>query len=226
MRKFFHVLCGVVAGLLAAPVSAQESNTDSGLYFSFAGAVSDGSLASSSWTDYGYDLTGRLDRTWVIDYHYGGLAAVGYQWAVENSPASFRMEAEGGYRRTYIAGILDETGTYTDLTGYLETGSVMANGYIDFQLGKVVSPYLGVGIGAARLARRDLGLVGGATFSNKFAYTTAGQFMAGVGYKLSPGTILGLEYRYMQLGEFDFPDVNFTQTIYFEEFLITFRLVG
>lgn len=229
MRKFVHLLCGVAVGLLAAPVMAQESEadsgSDSGLYFSVAGVGSDGSFMGTHWTGAAVDATGLLERTWFIDYHYGGLVALGYQWAGEDSPAGTRLEIEGGYRRSEIQTFIDQTGTIFAADGYLETGSVMANGYVDFHLGQSILPYLGVGIGAARLARRDLNLAG-IPVTNKFAYTTAFQLMAGVGYKLSPGTVLGIEFRRMELQDFSFPGEIFSEEIYFQEFLITFRLVG
>lgn len=227
MKKLFHVLCGVTVGLLAAPVSAQESTTDSGLYFSFALAGSDGTFVSADWTDSAVIDGLTEDRTWIIDYHYGGLAAVGYQWIEEESPAGFRLEVEGGYRRSYLEGYVDISDTYYAADGYLETGSVMGNAYVDFHLGESFSPYVGGGFGAARLARRDVDLVAlGLPITNKFTYTTAYQVMAGVGYKLSPGTVLGLELRYMQLQPFSFPDEIFAEDINFKEILITFRLVG
>lgn len=226
MRKLFHVLCGVAAVLVTAPALAQESTSDSGLYIGIAAGGSDGSFVNTNWTGSAYDPGGTLETTWVVDYHYGGLVALGYQWAGEDSPADMRLEIEGGYRRSYIEAFVDPDGLYYVADGYLETGSVMANGYVDFHLGEAVSPYLGAGFGAARLARRDLILEGLAAFSNKYTYTTAWQLMAGVGYKLSPGAVLGLEFRYMELQEFSFPDVIFSENISFEEILITFRLIG
>lgn len=222
MRKFFPVLCGVAAGLLAAPAMAQESFADSGSYISLAGVGTDGSIPMSTWTD-----TGPAgDRIWSIDYHYGGLVALGYQWAFEDSPADFRAEIEGGYRRTYFDGLIDPGGALLDVDGYLETGSVMANGYVDFRLGDAISPYVGIGVGGTRIARRDVTLSGVPVASDKFTYTTAMQLMAGVGYKLSPGTVLGLEYRFMEMRKFSFPGVSLLEDIHFNEILITFRLVG
>jgi opacity protein-like surface antigen len=226
MRKLFHVLCGVAAVLVTAPALAQESISDSGLYISIAAGGSDGSFVNTNWTDSAYDPGGSLNRTFVVDYHYGGLVALGYQWAGENSPADIRLEIEGGYRRSYLEAFVESDGTYFVADGYLETGSVMANGYVDFHLGEAVSPYLGAGFGAARLARRDLVIAGFPPISNKYTYSTAWQLMAGVGYKLSPGAVLGLEFRYMELQEFSFPEVIFSENISFEEILITFRLVG
>lgn len=219
MRKFFHVLCGVAAGLLAAPAMAQETIADSGPYFSFAGGYSDG-----KWT--GTDpLTGN-SVDFVFDYSLVGVGAVGYAWIPPDSPAGFRLELEGSYRRAEIDYIVDNAGpTLLTAEGYFESIGAMANGYVDFNFGKKTAPYIGGGIGVARVSRREF-VVDGVPVTNKYVHTGAWQIMAGVGFRLSPGTIIGLELRHFELMEFQFENTAQDQEINFDEILITFRLIG
>ena len=219
MRNFFHVLCGVAAGVLAAPAMAQETIADNGPYFSFAGGYSDG-----EWT--GTDpLTGN-SIDFFFDYSLAGVGAVGYAWVPFDSPAGFRLELEGSYRRAEIDYIVDNAGpTLLVAEGYLESIGAMANGYVDFNFGEKAVPYLGGGIGVARVSRRDF-VVDGAPISNKYIYAGAWQLMAGVGFRLSPGTIIGLELRRFELLEFQFENTPLDQEIIFNEILITFRLIG
>ena len=219
MRKLFPILCGVAAGLLVAPATAQETIADSGPYFSFAGGNSDTEWSGTN------QLTGDITN-FVIDYSLVGTGALGYAWVPPDSPVGFRLELEGGYRRTEIDYIVVSAGpTILTAEGYNESISAMANGYVDFNFGKRIAPYLGGGIGAARVSRREF-VVNGVPLSNKYIHTGAWQIMAGVGFRLSPGAIIGLELRHFELMEFQFTDTTLDQEITFEEILITFRLVG
>jgi len=219
MRKFVRVLCGVAAGLLAAPAVAQESIADSGPYFSFAGGVSD-----NEWL--GIDPLSGDTVDFFYDYSLVGTGALGYAWVPPDSPAGFRLELEGSYRRTEIDYIIDNTGpTLLTAEGYLESIGAMANGYVDFNFGEKITPYFGGGIGMARVSRRDF-VVDGAPISNKYVHTGAWQLMTGVGFRLSPGTIIGLEFRHFELIEFQFDSTPLDNEINFNEVLITFRLIG
>lgn len=232
MRKISQVLCAAATVFLAAPALAQETTTDSGLYFSFGGGLSDGQILSNNWSwsyynaGLGYDVS--VDT--AVDYELSGIGAIGYTWSTPDSPANFRVEVEGSYRRAEISGLTvteyDTPIIRTEYTaeGYLESIGVMANGYIDMHLGRTL-PYLGAGVGVARISRKDL-FVDGVPASNKYVHAGAWQVMSGIGYKLSPGMIVGVEFRYFELMEFEFDDGLATNNIHFNEFLLTLRLVG
>jgi opacity protein-like surface antigen len=219
MRKFFHVLCGVAAGLLAAPAVAQESIADSGPYFSFGAGFSD-----NVWT--GTDPLSGSTVDFEYDYSLVGVGALGYAWVPPDSPAGYRLEFEGSYRRTEIDQVVESVGpTLLTAEGYLESIGAMANGYVDFNFGEKTVPYFGGGIGMARVSRRDF-VVDGAQISNKYVHTGAWQLMVGVGFRLSPGTVIGLEFRHFELMEFNFDNTPLDQEIKYDEVLLTFRLIG
>ena len=219
MRKFAHVLCGIAAGLLAAPAMAQESIADSGPYFSIAAGFSE-----NDWV--GTDpLTGET-LEFVDDYSLVGTGAFGYAWVPLDSPAGFRLELEGSYRRTEVDNLVDSaTASILTAEGYLESIGAMVNAYVDFNLGERVVPYFGGGFGVARVSRREF-VIDGTPVSNKYVHTAAWQIMTGVGFRLSPGTIIGLELRHFELDEFKFENTPLDQEIEYDEILITFRLIG
>jgi opacity protein-like surface antigen len=219
MRKFAHILCGVAAGLLAAPANAQESIADSGPYFSFAVGASE-----NEWI--GTDTVTGETVDFIYDYSLVGTGAFGYAWVPLDSPAGFRLELEGSYRRTEVEHLVDSaTASILTAEGYLESIGAMFNAYVDFNLGKKFVPYVGGGIGMARVSRRDF-VADGTPISNKYVHTAAWQVMTGIGFRLSPGTIIGLEARHFELDEFRFDGTPLDQEINFNEVMITFRLIG
>lgn len=219
MKNIVRALCGFAAALLTAPALAQEPISDSGPYFSFAAGY-----ATNDWR--GTDpYTGDLYR-FEQDYSLTGTGAFGIALVPEDSPAGFRFEIEGSYRHTEVDEFWDYTAaTIWPVDGYLETIGAMANAYVDFNFGQKVLPYLGVGAGGARVSRRDFA-VNGVPVTNKFLYTGAFQFMGGAGLKLTPGMIIGAEWRHFELLEFQFENTPLDQKIKYNEFLLTLRLIG
>lgn len=220
MRKSFQVLCGLAAGLLATTAMAQESYTDSGLYVSFAAGGQDGNTfaqrASSTF----------FTETYYTEYTFTGLAAIGYQWAPPDAPGGVRLEVEGSYRNSPLTRYTTSAGLDLIAEGSLETIGAMANGLVDFNLGRYLSPYVGIGTGVVRVARRDVS-VGGIPISGKFAYSSAFQWMAGIGYRISPGTIAGLDFKHVEVQRFGWPDFPGTNVfIEYNEILFKVRLVG
>ncbi len=121
-----------------------------------------------------------------IDNGYGVGIAGGYDFG----PA--RLELEGSYRDSNVgkrSGGKAGSGGGNDL----EIQALMVNGFADFRTGGNVTPYLGAGIGYARveLNRDDDSVL-------------AGQLAAGVLIALSPAVAVDLSYRFMVT---DDPDI-------------------
>lgn len=220
MRKIFCILSATATALLASPGMAQESVGDSGLYLSFAGGISETSILDNEWI--GVDPVGGATTEFVFDYSLVGTGALGYAWMPSDSPAGFRLEVEGSYRRSELDYIVGSTSA---VEGYVESIGAMANGYVDFNFGPKMVPYVGGGFGMARVSRRDFS-VAGVPATNKYVHTGAWQVMGGLGFRLSPGTIIGVELRYFELMEFQFENTSLNQNINFGEALITLRLIG
>lgn len=102
---------------------------------------------------------------------------------------------------THVGGPLTFTSTLTGTTsfasnsGSVRTFTLMANAWYDIDMGSNFTPYVGGGIGYAdNEVKHGLAFNGS---SGDFAW----QLGAGVNYKISDGTSIGLGYRYLDAGD-------------------------
>ena len=179
MRRLSLALAVATLGVSSAAM-AQGYN---GWYLGARGGVT--WLEDSSTTVGGVANNIDYDR----GYNIGG--SVGYQFG-----GPFRLEAEVVYRKNDVDSY---TLGGTRLTGAAGDGSslaLMVNGFYDFNTGTAFTPYVGLGIGYARISADGITATGlGATNSdddNKFAY----QAIAGLAYALTPEVSLTADYRY------------------------------
>lgn len=113
------------------------------------------------------------------DSALGFSAALGYKL-----PYNLRAEAEASYRdNNNVLAVPTLPGT-AFLDGTVKSFAGMANGYVDIPTGTVVTPYVGAGVGMARVD-----MDGAETL---FAY----QGMAGISLDVSPQTSFVLGYKY------------------------------
>jgi len=92
-------------------------------------------------------------------------------------------------------------------SGDVTSTSVMANLYYDITPKALWSPFLGAGLGLARVEVDDaavMGVVIGDDDDTVFAW----QLMAGIGCKLTEETTLDLSYRYFATSDPDFSGVK------------------
>lgn len=116
-----------------------------------------------------YDAPGANGEV-EFDTGYGGGLAIGHDFG----PA--RLEVEGSYRNSNAeAGDAD-----------LKIKALLVNAYADFQTGGMATPYLGAGIGYAKV-----------DVENEHDEVFAGQLAAGVLFALSPAVAIDLGYRFM-----------------------------
>lgn len=118
---------------------------------------------------------------------FAGAAAVGYAFG-----NGLRAEVELAHRASKAkSGALGQAAS-----GKLDATSVMVNGLYDIATGTDFVPYLGAGLGAARLRADNFGaLPGGVTVGGNdtvFAY----QGIAGVDYHVDANVAIGASYRY------------------------------
>lgn len=131
--------------------------------------------------------------------HTGYTGAVSFGYKFNNG---FRVEGEVAYRRNHLK-VHSSEGLHEDtkITGDVSSWSYMSNFLYDFDcvehyLPKVV-PYVGFGIGYTHIhaqvkAHDSDGHVRVKETSNGLS----GQAIAGIGYRLTNSTTLGVEYRY------------------------------
>lgn len=116
-----------------------------------------------------------------------GAAAVGYAFG-----NGLRAELELAHRRSNVStAVAGQTAS-----GSLDATSLMINGLYDIATGTSFVPYLGAGVGGARVRANNIGaLTSGASANggdNVFAY----QGIAGVDYHVDANWALGASYRY------------------------------
>jgi len=105
----------------------------------------------------------------------------------------------GGTGPTTITGTAHSSG---DLTAF----SLMANVWYDFDLGTPVVPFIGAGIGTAKLdlsydARVTFPSTTTSTHGDASDWVFAWQLGAGLGYELGNGMTLSAQYRYFATGD-------------------------
>ncbi|WP_135210712.1 OmpA family protein [Vitreimonas flagellata] len=131
----------------------------------------------------GEDFSGDLENDW--------MGALGLGYAFDNG---FRTEGELAYRYNDWEGEIDGG----DAAGYARSWSAMANLFYDFNRGASVEPYLGIGVGAARIGGGIDGI--GSDQDTVLAY----QALAGIAFGITEQLDLDVGYRY-----FVAPDVEF-----------------
>jgi outer membrane protein OmpA-like peptidoglycan-associated protein len=169
--------------------------------------------ATEGWygrADVGYSVDGESDfeessggtpiGEFDLSHESDWAEFLGLGYAFSNG---FRAEGELGHRFNQLdEGDLSDYGL---LDGDVHVWSAMANLFYDFNRGSGVEPYVGVGVGAARI---NTGLVGpGGTVDDSdtvFAY----QAMAGIAFRLTEQLDLDVGYRY-----FEADDASFTSDI-------------
>lgn len=179
-----------LAAILAAPAAIAA---DPGWYVSGMAGLTFAEDADG--TDSGVPFTTSFNTGFNLG------AAGGYAF-----PNGLRLEGELAYRQTdvdkiTIGGLAFAGG------GNANAFSVMGNAFYDFDLGGGWKPYVGGGIGLARVEASKVTIAGFALVDDDdtvFAYQVGG----GMGYTLTPQATVFLDYRYFATEDPTFRDVG------------------
>ena len=183
IRRLSIVLVSLILVLVSGRIQARAD--DRGFFLSAAA----GAFLVSD------DNTGRSD---VVDTSfvpgYGIIGALGY----EMTQHPLRFEAEVAYRKSDLDDINSAIGTVA-ASGSLNALALMANAYL-YRPGPVLEPYIGAGIGYARVTTSNIrvagiGVVGGSDWSPALQGTLGVTFSG-----LPTRAKFGLEYRYFSAG--------------------------
>jgi len=146
-------------------------------------------------------ITNEYDTGFVV----GG--AFGYDFGQAMGPLGVRVEGEVSYRDndvdTHVLGGADLAGS----VGSTSALAGMANLLFDFNTGGPLSFYGGGGVGIANVEFDSHGADAADPVMNDDDTVFAWQAIAGVGYEVSPGWVLDVQYRY-----FNASDVSLTST--------------
>ena len=147
--------------------------------------------------DEGYSLKLNGD-----DNVFGGSIAVGISSAVKGG--AIRAELE--YNKNAKA----KDTSYNIIKTEVETQSTMLNAYYDIDTGTKFTPYVGAGLGFAKV--KGTLKVADVTGSES-QYNFAWQVGAGIGYALNDNVSLDAGYRYVDYGHWTTEDVEETDRL-------------
>ena len=129
---------------------------------------------------------GGIDTKADLDVGPSLAVALGYAYG-----NGLRAEIELGWRQADVDSLSGAAGG----SGDVDVWNLMINGYYDVTTATPFTPYLGLGLGVARLEFGDVRPVGGSRLDDgghAFAY----QGIAGVSYRLGDNVDLFADYRY------------------------------
>jgi outer membrane protein OmpA-like peptidoglycan-associated protein/opacity protein-like surface antigen len=179
-------LAGCAVALGATSGFAQSGTQEKeGLYVT--GAAGASFPRDSTMQGAGFDQDAQMDTGW--------MALIGLGNAYGNG---FRTELELGYQRSSV----DSVGS-ASASGHMAAGSLMANVYYDLPVSWPVRPFIGLGLGAARVSADSISPVNGSRVDDSdigFAW----QATAGLAYAINDRLDATVAYRY-----FDAPVLNF-----------------
>jgi outer membrane protein OmpA-like peptidoglycan-associated protein len=170
------------AALIVAPLTAGAA--DKGFYL--------GGAAGYNFLPEDSDL-GSVDAD--LDGDWAGLGALGYAFS-----NGLRLEGEFGYRENDVDGISGTSGG----SGEYRAQSFMTNVFYDFHRGWPVTPYVGIGLGAARVSLDNVTPVASSSISDSDV-GFAMQGIVGASYDLNRYLALTADYRHIRV-----PDLSFT----------------
>jgi opacity protein-like surface antigen len=212
MKRTIGILGGIAFLLLANTAQAEPMEVDGGMYWSVGGGVSFVENETTILWGAGGCCPAQTDERFLeLNPGWVGRAAIGYTMAYPELAGDLRFELEATHR-DYTDGQTNSEWSFSghgvaEIEGTIKIDSAMFNIYTDFHTQTRFVPYLGVGVGYSRIdidvdERNVAMFLMGAPFPlsiDEETYSLSWQVMLGVGYRLSPGTVIELEYRSFSL---------------------------
>jgi len=129
-----------------------------------------------------------------FDWGLAGLVGVGFDYG-----SNWRAELEAGYRGADIDNVSGTSGS-----GDVDAVSLIANAFYDIDIGSRFEPYIGAGLGLARVSADGASPIS-TTRIDDDDYGYALQAAAGVAYPLNERLKLTVDYRFLSV-----QDLNYT----------------
>lgn len=187
--KRFIILTFIALVAIATPAQAAD---DDGLRLPccIKGMYASGSLGASFLTDSKFKFLGAEVTESSHDPGFNISGALGYDFG--NIRAEFEIAyRQARYEHFAIGAVLPGCPCVGEDDDDVSSVSFIVNGYYDFHIpDSSIVPYLGGGIGAAKVILDDNALVDDSDLV--FAY----QVMAGVGYEITSSITMTVGYRY------------------------------
>lgn len=187
------LLAGAAVCLFAVNANAFEVNPYLSVKLRYS--VMDNELKASDYED-SIKLSGD-------DNVFGGSIAAGVSTAVQGGAVRAELE----YNRNAEA----KDTSYHVFKTEVETQSAMLNAYYDLDTGTKFTPYVGAGLGFAKV--KGTLNVFGEDWGSESQYNFAWQAGIGVGYTLNNNITLDAGYRYVDYGHWTAEDVEETDRL-------------
>ena len=119
-------------------------------------------------------------------------AVLGYDFG------DLRLEGEVGWQKNDFDKWTESgtTGSTSELSGDMSTLSLLVSGYYDFSIGPNLEPFVGIGLGYAKLDANDLGVTGSANMTDDDDTAFVHQVSVGIAYTISEAITIDAKYRY------------------------------
>ncbi|MCA3256333.1 MAG: outer membrane beta-barrel protein [Alphaproteobacteria bacterium] len=190
-RLLTIALAATTAALAAAPAFAQDSEPRTGIYAVVRGGLVDDSNLKFKGNN---PATSRLQSETDLKRGFTGEIGAGLNFG------NFRLETTFGYGKTSLDVGKAQAGGFT-ASGRARQLTFDTSGYVELPIGSVVRPFLGGGIGLARVNGELSRVTGtpavGSRFDDKdwgFRWHTD----VGIGFQVTPSTVLEVSGRYEQ----------------------------
>lgn len=195
-------------GATAETSLAQSKSSARGLYVEGAGGLNMLGNSAGFYTlrpDHPTLPNLELPSSTTYEDGWGIAGRFGYAWR-----SGFRADLELAYRRNGVGhsdftatnGVAFFPATDTGPRGYAQSLALMANGYYDFLNASVVTPYVGMGIGAVNVGGKYKSSFEPITqHANTISDSDWGvglQAIAGVSIALAPRISLVADYRFLR----------------------------
>lgn len=193
MSLHSRLLGAVAAAALLLPLAAQAND---GFYLG-------GNLGMGFPTDSTFDDSTNTNDV-ELDPGFAGILSAGWQFG-----NGIRLQGEFAARLNQV-GDITGTGAAAPTDGDMNVYSLMADAIYGFNTGTKFTPYVGAGMGIARVQAKDIGTTLTTTVDDDdtvFAY----QAIAGVEYAIHPNLFAGLDYRYFRTADTEFTSAAATR---------------
>ena len=197
MRKRILLGAGVAIGMAFSWANAQAQwfvmpSGPGAYYFGIEGGWTSLDNQSSR-------IGNGVNRSFTEKYNsgYNVGARAGYEWG------PLRLEEEFNFGTNKLSGASFGVLGSPGVTGQRNRYAIMTNAIYDFPLGWIVSPHLGVGIGAVNqhdaisLLPPGSPIIGGNTIASSNTWAFGYQAIVGIRYNINPALAFDLDYRYL-----------------------------
>lgn len=188
MKSTTALSLAAIAAVLLSPAAAGAE----GLYISGGAGVNFPRESNLDGTGF------KLDAD--IDEGFAGVGALGYEF-----DRGIRLEGELGYRTGEIGSV-----SGTSASGDVNVWSGMGNLLYDIPTGWAVKPFIGAGIGLARVDADGVSPVSTTAIDDNDT-SIAFQGIAGLGYQINEQLNLNISYRYFTAPDLGFMAANGTR---------------